>query len=141
MTQAKKRNGRAGVTLLEMMIVLAIMALVMGLAAPRLMATFGRAKSQSAEIQLSQIGAALNLFYVDTGRYPTEAEGLAALLSAPTGLERWNGPYLDGRKDTADPWGRDYEYRFPVEDAPFGLMTYGRDGIAGGTSEDRDLNF
>lgn len=141
MTRVKSRNKRSGVTLLEMMIVLAIMALVMGLAAPRLMDTFGRAKSQSAEIQLSQIGAALQLFYIDTGRYPTEAEGLSVLLAEPVGLEQWNGPYLDARADTLDPWGRDFVYQFPVENAAFGLMTYGRDGLAGGTSEDRDLSF
>lgn len=136
-----KRNPRAGVTLLEVMVVLAIIALVVGLAAPRLMDSFGRAKSRTASIQIENVRGAVQLFYLDVGRYPSEAEGLAALLAAPDGADGWLGPYLDGEEDVADPWGRPYLYRSPAEASPFSISTYGRDGRAGGTSEDSDISL
>lgn len=123
------------------MIVLAIIALVAGLVGPRLIDNYGRAKSRSAEIQLTNIKSALQLFYIDAGRYPTEAEGLNALLVSPADASGWNGPYLDNTEDTIDPWKRPYIYRAPGTDGPYELSTYGRDGVAGGTSEDRDISL
>jgi general secretion pathway protein G len=136
-----KRNSKAGLTLLEVMIVLAIIALVVGLAAPRLMDTFGRAKSRTAAIQIENVRGAVQLFYLDVGRYPSEAEGLQALIAAPDGAAGWVGPYLDGVEDLNDPWGRPYLYRSPAEDKAFSITTYGRDGRAGGTSEDSDISL
>jgi general secretion pathway protein G len=135
----KKRNPNAGLTLLEVMIVLAVIALIAGLAAPRLLANFGRAQSRTAEIQLTNIKGAVQMFYIDTGRYPTEAEGLDALLTAPEGLSGWRGPYVDDRKDITDPWGRVYLYHSPGQSKPFDLMSYGRDGRVGGSDDDRDI--
>ena len=136
-----KRNPRKGVTLLEVMIVLAIITLIAGLAGPRLIDSFGRAKSRSAEIQLVNLKSALQLFYIDEGRYPTEAEGLGALIQAPSGADGWKGPYLDGEAAVRDPWDRLLIYRSPGDNAPFNLLSYGRDGRAGGTSEDRDISL
>jgi general secretion pathway protein G len=135
------RNPQAGVTLLEVLVVLAIIALVVGLAAPRLMDSFGRAKSRTAAIQIENVRGAVQLFYLDVGRYPSEAEGLPALIAAPDGATGWVGPYLDGVEDLDDPWGRPYLYRSPAEDKPFSITTYGRDGRAGGTSEDSDISL
>jgi general secretion pathway protein G len=135
------RNPQAGVTLLEVLVVLAIIALVVGLAAPRLMDSFGRAKSRTAAIQIENVRGAVQLFYLDVGRYPSEAEGLPALIAAPDGATGWVGPYLDGAEDLDDPWGRPYLYRSPAEDKPFSITTYGRDGRAGGTSEDSDISL
>jgi general secretion pathway protein G len=137
----RKRSHNSGMTLLEVMIVLAIIALVMGLVAPRLMESFGRAKSKTAELQMQNIKAALQLFYLDTGRYPTEAEGLNALLVAPGGVKNWFGPYLGGEKEALDPWSRPYMYRSPAQSAPFELQTLGRDGSQGGSNEDRDISL
>ena len=81
----RPRNPQSGVTLLEVMIVLAVIALIVGFGAPRLMESFGRAKSQAAEVAMANLKGAVQLFYIDTGRYPTEGEGLAALLTAPEG--------------------------------------------------------
>lgn len=134
---SRKRN--AGVSLLEIMVVLAIMALVVGLAAPRVMDSFGRAKSIAAETQMNNIKGALQLYYIDVGRYPSEAEGLEALIRQPGGTSNWRGPYVDGVDDIQDPWGRTYLYRFPGRDKPFDLSTLGRDGHAGGTKEDSDI--
>lgn len=135
-----RRNRRSGLTLIEMMVVLAIIALIAGLAVPRLMSTFGRAKTQAAEVQLTNLKGALQLYYIDVGRYPAESEGLDALLTAPAGAEGWRGPYVDDQKDMTDPWNRPYLYRYPGSSGPFDLMTYGRDGQAGGTGEDADIS-
>jgi general secretion pathway protein G len=136
-----KRDGQAGLTLLEMMIVLAIIALIAGLAGPRLIENFGRAKSRAAAIQMTNLKGALQLFYIDAGRYPTEAEGLSVLLTAPSGVADWKGPYLEGDEATIDPWQRSYIYRSPASDGPYELSTYGRDGVAGGTREDSDISL
>lgn len=135
------RNRIAGISLLEILVVLAVISLIVGLTAPRLIQNFGRAKSQVAEIQMTNIKGALQLYYIDVGRYPSEAEGLSALLNAPSGTDAWQGPYLDTVEDINDPWGRAFLYRSPGQDKPFDLFTYGRDGHPGGTSEDRDINL
>ncbi|CAN1484812.1 PulG Type II secretory pathway, pseudopilin PulG [Paracoccaceae bacterium] len=140
-TFRKRRNPKSGVTLLEVMVVLAIIALVVGLAAPRMMESFGRAKSRTASIQIENVRGAVQLFYLDVGRYPSEAEGLQALVVAPEGAGGWLGPYLDGVEDLNDPWDRPYLYRSPAEAKPFSISTYGRDGRAGGTSEDSDISL
>lgn len=134
------RTKNAGISLLEIMVALAIMALVVGLAAPRLMDSFGRAKSQTAEIQMTNVKGALQLYYIDVGRYPAEAQGLVSLLQEPGGESGWNGPYLDKPDDIVDPWGRAFLYRSPGKEAPFDLYTYGRDGHPGGEKEDQDLS-
>ncbi|WP_395541055.1 type II secretion system major pseudopilin GspG [Neotabrizicola sp. sgz301269] len=135
------RNRKAGMTLLEVMIVLAIIALIAGLAAPQLMETFGRAKSRAATIEMEGLKGAVQLFYIDTGRYPSEAEGLEALLAAPAGVDNWQGPYLESADSLLDPWENRYLYRSPAADKAFEIMSYGRDGRAGGTSEDSDISI
>jgi general secretion pathway protein G len=137
----KKRNPRSGLTLLEVMVVLAVIALIAGLAAPRLMDSFGRAKARTAAIQMENLKGAVRLFYLDVGRYPSEAEGLQALLNAPDSSDGWLGPYLDGEVDLKDPWERAYLYRSPAGEKPFEITTYGRDGRAGGTREDSDISL
>jgi general secretion pathway protein G len=137
----RPRNPQSGVTLLEIMIVLAIIALIVGFGAPRLMESFGRAKSQAAAVSMANLKGAVQLYYIDTGRYPTEAEGLGALLADPGGATGWRGPYLDGEADLTDPWGRPFLYAFPAEAAPFSLSTLGRDGVAGGQGEDSDISL
>jgi len=141
MTRPNRRNPQSGVTLLEVMIVLAVIALIVGFGAPRLMESFGRAKSQAAEVSMANLKGAVQLFYIDTGRYPTESEGLGALQAAPAGVTGWKGPYLDGDADMTDPWGRPFAYTAPGADGPFGLSTLGRDGQPGGSGEDSDISL
>ena len=135
-----RRNLKSGLSLLEVMVVLAIIALIAGLAAPRLMDGFGRAKSRTAAIQMENLTGAVQLFYLDVGRYPSEAEGLTALLSAPSGAQNWLGPYLDGPESLLDPWDNAYLYRSPADQKPFEIMSYGRDGKSGGSREDSDIS-
>jgi general secretion pathway protein G len=136
-----RRNRKSGMTLLEVVIVLAIIALIAGLAAPRLMESFGRAKSRVAAIQMENLKGAVQLFYLDVGRYPSEAEGLDALLEAPKAATNWQGPYLEGAVSLLDPWENRYIYRSPAADKPFEITTYGRDGRSGGTNEDSDISL
>jgi len=136
----KKRNADAGVTLLEVLVVLAIIALIAGLAAPRLMDSFGRAKGQAAEIQLTNVSSALQLYYLDVGSYPAEAEGLGALIEAPVAVDGWQGPYLN-QSDLTDPWGREWIYQQPGSNGRFDLQSLGRDGQLGGNNEDADISL
>lgn len=135
----KLRKPKSGMTILEVMVVLAIMALVIGLAAPRFIDSFGRAKSQTAEVRMGNLKSSLQLFYVDVGRYPTPAEGLDALLRAPQGVTGWRGPYLDKEYGILDPWGRRYVIVQPGTDQAFDLQSLGHNGQPGGTGEDSDL--
>jgi general secretion pathway protein G len=137
----KRRNPQSGVTLLEVMVVLAIIALIAGLAGPRLMDSFGRAKARTAAIEMENLKGAVQLFYLDVGRLPSEAEGLRVLLAQPEGADGWLGPYLDGEENLNDPWEREYLYRSPGSEKAFDILSYGRDGRAGGTSEDSDISL
>ncbi|PWE18718.1 type II secretion system protein GspG [Marinicauda salina] len=139
------RRGRSqnGFTLFELLVVLAILALLAAIVAPRVIGYLGRAKSDVAETQMSNIVTALELYYLDMGRYPSESEGLQALVEmsgeGETPNARWQGPYLDDESGLIDPWGRPYVYA-RLEDADrVEILTYGRDGEAGGDGEDADI--
>lgn len=134
------RKSKAGVTLLEVLVVVAIIAMIATLATPKLMQSFGRAKSQAALVALSNVKTAIQIYRLDTGRLPTQADGLGALVSAPTAVDNWQGPYLDAT-GLVDPWGRDWIYRQPGDNGPFELKSYGADGQLGGTNDDSDISL
>ena len=98
-------RGRVGFTLVEMLVVLAIIGLVVGLVGPRVLNYLSESKVKTAQIQMENIGSALDLFYIDAGRYPTTEEGLAALVQRPPGVSSWSGPYLKSAGVPKDPWG------------------------------------
>lgn len=130
-----------GLTLVEMLVVLAILALVVGLVAPRVVDYLGRAKSTTAKLQIENLAAGLDLFRLDVGRYPSPSEGLAALAQRPSALPAWKGPYIKGDGVPADPWGRPYTYRIPGRDGrAFDLLSLGADGAPGGTGENQDIS-
>lgn len=139
---ATARTGAArddGFTLVELLVVLAIIALIAGLAAPQVLRYLGSARSDAAQAQIKNIESALELFYIDNLRYPTGEEGLGALAEPPSALQaRWNGPYLTNSEALRDPWGNPYVYR--LENDRVEVISYGRDGKAGGNGEDRDIS-
>jgi general secretion pathway protein G len=136
---APVHRGEHGFTLIELLVVLAILGLLAGLVGPRILDYFGRAKAQTAALQIENIGGALDLFRLDVGRYPTTEEGLAALAGAPPGAADWRGPYIKGSVPK-DPWGRAYLYRMPgTEGRPYDLISLGADGVAGGEGDNRDI--
>jgi general secretion pathway protein G len=108
-----KRAGRKdeGFTLVEVIVVLSIMALIMGLVGPRVLGYLSDSKAKTARIQAEALASAVELFFIDTGRYPQDSEGLNALIVPPQTLATWNGPYLKSRTIPLDPWGKPFGYR------------------------------
>ncbi|MBY5934924.1 type II secretion system major pseudopilin GspG [Tateyamaria omphalii] len=142
MTRSANRrqwSSRTGATILEVLIVLSIIAMIAAVVGPRLVGYLGRAKTETAALQIDQLRNALQLFYIDAGRYPSSAEGLSALYDRPAGLGRWNGPYLETKNALIDPWGRPYIYDAPSQDHDFAVSSLGRDGVSGGDGEDADV--
>jgi general secretion pathway protein G len=134
------RRGKAnGYTLVELLVVLAILGLLVALAAPRVIKYLGSAKTDTARIQIEKLAGVLDLYRLELGRYPTEQEGLVALVERPTQVEGWNGPYLKNREALTDPWGQPYGYRSPGEHGEYDLYTLGADGKQGGDGEDQDV--
>jgi general secretion pathway protein G len=130
-------RGRPGFTLIELLVVLAILGLLVGIAVPQLFKYFGRAKEQAADVQIETIASGLDLFLLDIGRYPTEQEGLRALVAPPPNLARWNGPYLSRSSLLVDPWGRPYVYHVPGhQNAAYDLYSLGPDGTATGPPDE-----
>lgn len=134
---------RRGFTLLELLVVLAIIATLVAVVAPNIFRNVGDAKTAAAKSQIEIFGLALDSYRMDNDTYPTTSQGLAALRVKPvTGdaPRNWRGPYL--RKDVPlDPWGRPYLYVAPGIENPtsYDLYTLGRDGKAGGSDEDEDI--
>ena len=136
---AADRDGERGFTLVEMLVVITIIGLIMGLIGPRVLNYLGESKVKTARIQLQSFSGALDLFYLDVGRYPSTSEGLAALARRPPGLASWNGPYLKGGAVPNDPWNGPYLYRAPGERGAYDIMSYGSDGQEGGTGTAADV--
>ncbi|WP_349630126.1 type II secretion system major pseudopilin GspG [Bradyrhizobium manausense] len=108
--RSKRRPGMAGYTLLELLVVMGILAALTAMATPQVMGYFGKAKTQSAQLQIENINTALEMYYVENGSYPSSSAGLRALVEATPEAPRWNGPYLKNAKTLLDPWGRPYQY-------------------------------
>ena len=132
------RAGR-GFTLIELLVVLVILGLLAGLVGPRVMKYVGESKSKTTRVQIEDLGAALDLFNLEVGRYPTSEEGLIALVEQPATAENWNGPYLKKKKVPLDPWGRDYQYRSPGQHGGYDLFSLGADNAEGGDGENQDV--
>lgn len=135
----RRARSQDGFTLIEILVVIAIIALIMSLVGPRVLNYLGESKVKAAKIQIQSFGSALDLFNLDAGRYPTTGEGLAALVQSPGTIPAWNGPYLKGGAVPNDPWGKAYVYRSPGEHGPYDIMSYGSDGQEGGTGTAADI--
>jgi general secretion pathway protein G len=132
------KTPQAGFTLIELLVVMVILGLLAALVVPNYIRQGEKSKLQAARAQVELMGAALDMFRLDVGRYPTSQEGLEALRERPSGLDRWDGPYLK-KEIPRDPWGTAYVYRSPGENAPYELQSYGADGIAGGSGDGADI--
>jgi general secretion pathway protein G len=137
-----KRNGRrrrAGVTLIEMLVVVTIIALFAALVGPRMLGRADAARVTAARAQINSFMTALGAYKLDTGLFPTTEQGLQALRAAPQGVNQWQGPYLP-QEIPVDPWGRPYQYKFPGDhgDEP-DIISLGADGQPGGERFNADV--
>ena len=137
--ETRTRKGQEGYSLIELLVVLAILALIIAIAAPRVLGYFSASKGKAARIQISNIVSALDLYKLSNGGYPTEAQGLKALIEAPQGVATWDGPYLTRNDGINDPWGKPYIYKSPGTHGAVDIITLGADAKEGGTGEDTDL--
>jgi general secretion pathway protein G len=128
-----------GFTLVELLVVLAIIGLIAAIAAPQVLRYLGTARVDAAKVQMRNISSALELLYIDIGRYPTTEEGLTILVGRPEGVSGWNGPYIKQKNALTDGWGSLYQYNEPENDKPPLLWSFGRDKKAGGEGEDADI--
>jgi general secretion pathway protein G len=133
--------GQQVFTLVEMLVVITIIGLIMGLIGPRVLNYLNESKVKAAKIQLQSFSSALDLFYLDAGRYPSTSEGLAALVQRTPGVAAWNGPYLKGGNLPNDPWSHPYMYRAPGERGPYDIISYGSDGQEGGSGLAADISI
>jgi general secretion pathway protein G len=134
-----RRRSERGYTLVEILVVITIIGLLMALVGPRVLNYLTESKVKTARIQIQSFASALDLFYLDAGRYPTSAEGLAVLVRPTTGITAWNGPYLKGGTVPNDPWGKPYQYRSPGEHGAYDVVSLGSDGQDGGTGTAADI--
>jgi general secretion pathway protein G len=135
------RMGQKGFTLLELLIVIAILGLLIALVGPRVMTLFGNAKQKIAQQSIAQIVNVLEYYKLDNGGYPSSDQGLQALVAAPSGAANWHGPYLKDDKAPLDPWGHPFLYRAPSTRSgrAFDIYSLGADGQPGGSGENADV--
>jgi len=134
----QRRRTQAGFTLVEILVVITIIGLIMALVGPRVLNYLSESKAKAAKIQIESFASALDLYYLDLGRYPTTNEGLAALTQS-NNAPGWNGPYLRGGVVPNDPWGHSYVYRSPGQRAPYDIVSLGSDGQEGGSGTAADI--
>jgi general secretion pathway protein G len=127
----RRPTGTEGFTLIELLVVLAILGLLAAIAVPQVLKYLGRAKEDVVHVQVQALETSLDLFDLDVGRYPTDQEGLNALVLKPAGVDRWNGPYVTKATSLIDPWGRPYVYRQSDSSGNYTLYSLGPDGNRG----------
>ena len=138
-TRSRFGTSQTGMTLIEILVVLVLIGIVMGVLGGNFIGKGEKAKGDAAKIEIGQIGQALDLYKLEIGKYPTTQEGLQALITAPSGTDRWNGPYWKNKAIPKDPWGNEYRYTAPGQHGPFDIVSLGADGKEGGDGADKDV--
>jgi general secretion pathway protein G len=135
------RRRARGMTLIEILVVLVLLAVITGIVAGNFIGKGEKAKADATKIEIGQISQTLDLYKLELGRYPTTQEGLQALITAPTGVSNWNGPYWKKNSVPKDPWGNEYKYTSPASNgAPYEILSYGADGREGGEGPNKDIS-
>src|SRR6188768_889486 len=140
MNMATTASRERGMTLIEILVVLVLIAVVMGIVGGNFLGKGEKAKADAAKIEIGQIAQSLDLYKLEVGRYPTTQEGLQALISAPAGTTNWNGPYWKKSTVPKDPWGNEYKYASPAQNAPYEISSLGADGKEGGEGPNKDIS-
>ena len=129
------RKKSRGFTLVELLLVLVILALIGGLVLPGIIGKAEGAKVKAASSQIDRLSMAVESYYLDTGATP---DSLEQLINAPGDAAGWNGPYVKA-SSLKDPWGREYQYRYPGDHGDFDVFSYGADGQPGGDDKNADI--
>jgi len=134
--EAPRLDAEKGFTLLEILVVIAILGLLIGLVAPAALRQLGSARASVARQSIERIASVLDLYKLDIGTYPTTEQGLQALVENPGEVVNWNGPYLKGTQAPLDPWNHPYQYRNPSSRTgrEYDLCSLGPSGAASGDS-------
>ncbi len=130
----------SGFTLIELLIVMIIIGLLAAFVVPKLIGRVDESKQTAAKAQIELISTALDIYKLDTGKYPSQDTGLKALNTKSEDVDNWNGPYLKKERVPKDPWGIDYIYKYPGEHGDFDVISYGADGTVGGESNNKDIS-
>jgi general secretion pathway protein G len=133
-----KHRRHGGFTLLELLVVLAILGMLAALVGPKVLGQFDAAKPKTTALQIKDLESAADLFKLDVGRYPSTQEGLDALVNRPATATGWNGPYLRGSVP-ADAWGNAFHYENPGKRSDVDIYSLGADNSAGGEGESADI--
>ncbi len=133
------KKNIVGFTLVELLVVLIILGLIASIAGPNVMKYLGSSKAKTAKLQLKEIESSLELFFLDTGQYPSASVGLNALIKNDSTIAGWNGPYFKKAILPDDPWGNAYVYLAPGEHGDFDLLSLGADSQPGGEGDDKDI--
>lgn len=133
-----RKEDQRGFTLVEMLVVVAIIGFILALVGPKIIKNLGKGQRGAAKAQVELLGQALDTFRLDTGRYPTTQEGLSVLITN-SGIANWDGPYLKKNVIPKDPWDKPYVYLCPGTHGEYDLYSYGPDGTQGGDGENKDI--
>jgi general secretion pathway protein G len=128
-------------TLVELLVVLVILGLLAGLVGPQVLNQLGGAKSKTAQVQVKDLEQGAELFKLDVGRFPSDQEGLNALVEKPSTAPGWNGPYLKEQRIPLDPWGHPYHYQYPDSNGGLRIYSLGADNAEGGDGENKDIGL
>ena len=128
-----------GFTLLELLIVMIIIGLLAALIGPKMIGRVGESRQTVAKQQIEGFSSALEMYKLDTSKYPTQEQGLEALIAQPQGVINWKGSYLKKKLIPKDPWGNNYIYTYPGEHGDYDIISYGADGKSGGDGEEKDV--
>ena len=141
MKDKRKKKARKGFTMVELMAMLIIIGLLATLVATKVASKIDEARVTTTKANLKTLHMAVNAFKMTTGRFPTEEEGLLALIEAPSDVENYEpGGYLETTEIPKDGWGREFYYLlYPESGKPFVVISYGADGEEGGEGLDTDL--
>ena len=131
-------HAARGFTLLELLVVVAIIGLLAAYVGPRYFSQLGKSEVTAAKAQMAAFASALDHYRIDVGHYPTTDLGLNALIVRPGNEKKWNGPYLN-KALPLDPWGNAYQYRSPAQKNEYEIISYGKDGMPGGTGDNADI--
>jgi general secretion pathway protein G len=142
--QNRHTDSQSGFTLMELLIVLIILGMLASIAVPQAVKDLGRAKTDTAQLQVQALSMNLDFYKIDVGQYPSQEEGLKALINKPANVENWLGPYVKKSASLIDPWGEPYLYKISSENSvgenSVEILSMGADKKTGGTGDNKDVS-